>query len=493
MMKTTYRHFVSMGLAACLVLSSAGCGKTVSESESNASSAAMTSESASNEEVVTLTWFQPGVGQPDNYAEWQAHVNEYLEEKIGVHLDVQVIPWGDWDNRRNVLVKTGGNYDILFTDFKTYASDVELGAFMNISELIPECAPELYEMIPEDYWRASSVKGELYAVPTLKDSSMTQYFIWDQAMLDKYDLDVSDLHTLADIDEPLRTIHEGENEPVFILNQNGVIPILNVYDQMGTGLPAIGVRYDDESATVVATLEQPDVKENLSILHQWYNEGIINSDAAIHPEDSSAKICSFGQGWSLAAKTTWGPTMGIDALAVQWGDTIVSNDTVRGSLNCISSSCDHPEKALELLQLANTDTHFRDMLYYGLEGDNFEYTADGKVEKKNDDWSMAGYTQATFFNVSQLSTDTVNQWDEVRELNEQASASVLLGFDLDTTAVNDSIINCVEIYNRYKSELLTGTKEPEETIEKMMQEMRAAGFDDILNEAQRQVDEFMNK
>ena len=106
MMKTTYRHFVSMGLAACLVLSSAGCGKTVSESESNASSAAMTSESASNEEVVTLTWFQPGVGQPDNYAEWQAHVNEYLEEKIGVHLDVQVIPWGDWDNRRNVLVKT---------------------------------------------------------------------------------------------------------------------------------------------------------------------------------------------------------------------------------------------------------------------------------------------------------------------------------------------------------------------------------------------------
>lgn len=103
------------------------------------------------------------------------------------------------------------------------------------------------------------------------------------------------------------------------------------------------------------------------------------------------------------------------------------------------------------------------------------------------------FTQATFFNVSQLSTDTVNQWDEVRELNEQASASVLLGFDLDTTAVNDSIINCVEIYNRYKSELLTGTKEPEEAIEKMMQEMRAAGFDDILNEAQRQVDEFMNK
>ena len=71
-------------------------------------------------------------------------------------------------------------------------------------------------------------------------------------MLDKYDLDVSDLHTLADIDEPLRTIHEGENEPVFILNQNGVIPILNVLTPPSLEMDFVLIK-DEVSAPLCTT------------------------------------------------------------------------------------------------------------------------------------------------------------------------------------------------------------------------------------------------
>ena len=488
-MKKAMLRVGCLGLATALL---SGCGAASSQSGSLPETTGSSAETAAPDDgaVPTLKWIQPGNRMPQNYDAWQAEVNQYLEEKIGVHLDVEVVPWGDWDKRRNVLVSTAGDYDIMFTDFKTYASDVAMGAFLDLTDMLPACQ-ELYDMIPENYWRASSVGGRIYAVPTLKDSSMTQYFIWDQSLLDKYSLDVSEAHSLAEIDPALRTIHEGEGTPSFILSQNGAIPILNVYDQMGTGLPAIGVRYDDETATVVPTLEQQDVQESLALLHQWYVDGIINVDAAIHVEDTAPKPCSFGQGWSLAAKTTWGPNMGIEATAVQWGETIVSNDTVRGSLNCISGNCAYPEKALEFLQLANTDTHLRDMLYYGLEGENFQYTQDGKVEKLNDDWSMAGYTQATFFNVSLLASDECDQWAEVKELNENAIPSVLLGFDFDAAAVKDELMNCTSIYNRYKSELLTGTLDPAVGVPEMMGEMRAAGFDQILQEAQAQVDAFV--
>ena len=44
-----------------------------------------------NDEIPTLVWYQVGGGQPANYDSWQTKVNAYLEEKIGVHLDVQVI------------------------------------------------------------------------------------------------------------------------------------------------------------------------------------------------------------------------------------------------------------------------------------------------------------------------------------------------------------------------------------------------------------------
>lgn len=47
----------------------------------------------SSDDIVTLKWIQIGNGQPDNYDAWQAHINEYLADKIGVNIDVEIISW----------------------------------------------------------------------------------------------------------------------------------------------------------------------------------------------------------------------------------------------------------------------------------------------------------------------------------------------------------------------------------------------------------------
>ena len=103
-------------------------------------------------------------------------------------------------------------------------------------------------------------------------------------------------------------------------------------------------------------------------------------------------VWRVAQGWSTAAQTSWGPQMGKDVEVAKIGDTILSNDTVRGSINMISANTKYPEKCLQFLDLVNTDTTLRDMFYYGEEGVNFEYTDDNKVHKLNEDWTMQLYT-----------------------------------------------------------------------------------------------------
>ena len=66
-----------------------------------------------------------------------------------------------------------------------------------------------------------------------------------------------------------------------------------------------------------------------------------------------------------------------------------------------------------------------------------------------------------------------------------------LGFTLDTTNFKDQLSNCVSIYERYKGELLSGTHPTDEVVPQIMNEMRAAGFDDIVAQCQEQVDAFM--
>lgn len=479
---------IALAMAGTMALGLTSCGGNGGSSSSGSSNSG-----SSNDGVVTLKWVTVGGGQPNNYDAWLKQINPYLEDKIGVNIDVEVIPWGDWSTRRSVVVNTASDYDILFTNADTFNNDVKIGAFMDISELVKTASPDLYAFIPEDYWEACKVGGKLYAVPTYKDSSQTEYVVWDKELMDSIGFDGSTVKDLSDLTAPLTAIKEKTGEASFPQSKSGATYLTYMYDSMGAGLPALGVRYDDKEGKVVSVYEQDDIMGYLKLYHQWYQDGIINSDAATKPESNKYNPVSITQGWSGAAITTWGPNMGVEAVAYQWGPTVVSNDTVRGSMNCISANCANPEKALAFLQLVNTDPYVRDLLYYGVEGDNWDYTSDAKtnVHKNNADWNMAGYTQGSFFTVTPTDDFDFNQFDEVKTLNENASPSVLLGFSLDTSAFEDQLTNCVQIAERYKGELLTGTGDPETMVPQMMAELRSAGFDEIQKAAQEQVDAFL--
>ena len=167
-------------------------------------------------------------------------------------------------------------------------------------------------------------------------------------------------------------------------------------------------------------------------------------------------------------------------------NTVVSNDTVMGSITCISNSSAHKLEALKLLELVNTDATMRDMLWYGEEGVNFEYVEENgvkKVQKLNSDWTMAAYTQGTFF----VATPEVGSdgFGGVQVQNENAIASPAMGFIPDTTEIADEISAVQAVFESYKSLIMTGTG-GQESIDAMLAEMRAAGFDTILAEVNAQ-------
>lgn len=486
------KRLVTAFLASAMAFSLVACGGTASstggEQQSTAASAGSTA--AATGDVVTLKWVTVGNGMPGNYDSWAAKINEYLGEKIGVNIQMEVVPWGDWDSRRNVIVSTGGEYDIMFTNMGTYNNDVKIGAFADLTELLPK-VPELYNLMPEEYWDACRINGQIYAVPTYKDSSQSEFIVWDSELISKLNLDVASIDTLEKMEPALKALKEETGEAPFTQYKTGASYLFYEYDNMNSGLPPLGVRFDDKEAKVVYTFEQKDIFSNLELFHKWYNEGLINADAATKPEEQTYRPVMIAQGWAGAAKTAWGPNLGMEAVAYQWGPTIVSNDTVRGSLNCISANSKNPEKALEFLQLLNTDAYVRDSFFYGEQGADWEYTSDNKVHRNRTDWEMAGYTQGTFFLVTPTDEVDFNQWDEVLELNKKAEPSVLLGFTFDTTKVDDQLVNCSSIWERYKGELTTGTVDPKVAVPAMLEELNAAGFQDIITEAQAQVDAFM--
>jgi putative aldouronate transport system substrate-binding protein len=457
-------------LAAILICALSGCG---------GSSVSLTP---------TLVWWLVG-SQPEDLSESVRTISDYTMEKIGVRFEIRIGGWANYLERFTTVVNSGEYFDIMFSDLSSYNQFTALGAFEEIESMVREEAPALLDVIPPLVWDGVRIKGKIHAVPTYKDSASTIYHIWDETYVKKYNIDISKTD-YAGLDRAFRKMKEGEGRRFYPFPQGkGTNNFLfDRYDSLSAGLQPLGVRLDDAGRRVVNTLEQPDIIEAHRYMHRWYEAGIINTDASLAEEAPRAKPFMMAQGWPSAA-TYWALQEGVEKYLVQrYLGPAYTTDSIQGSMNAISVNSKYKKEALKLLELANTDRRFRDMLAYGVEGKHFEYTSPVTIRKLRDSWTLPAYQQANFFIMS-TEENQAGAWDEVKELNESASASALLGFVLDISEIRNEVAACKTVWDKYRFDLKAGASDPDVALPACAAELKLNGFDRIIAEAQRQVDE----
>lgn len=457
-------------------------------------------------EVTKLSWYGIGENPTAGFTDSLVEVNKYLKEKLNVELDWKIFNWGEYTDKFNTMVNGGDYFDIMFASDAYYSRFVSKGAFMDITEKVKTAAPDLYEKTPEVLWEGVSINGKVYGVPTYKDSSLTQFWYFDHEKVEKYDIDVKSVKTMDDLDEIFYKVKEGEEAetgktfyPVYLTKGNPWNGFFNDFDNLCSGVGAVGVRIDDESRKVVNVLDDEEVLHNLDLLYKWFSDGIINQDANV--SNDSYKQCFFGnaQGWPCAA-IGWALDQNLEQYDVT--DPIdgpfYTSATTQGSINCLYSGCKNPDVALKFLELVNTDTKLRDMLQFGKEGVDWEYVEkDGNqvVHRINTDnyKGPAGYAIGSTFTLSLMDSEPATKMDEIEQQNESAVNSVCMGFTLDTSNIENEIAACSSEWDTYKADMLTGARDPKELVPELKERLKSAGIDTIIAEAQKQVDAYFSK
>lgn len=441
--------------------------------------------------VPELIWWQIGPKPVDSDKVLEV-LNKYTSEKIGVKVDIKYADWGEWELRFPTIVLSGENFDMMFTDHTYYSVAVRLDAFADITDVIENEAPDLKNFIPDILWQGVKVNGRIYSVPTYKDSSQTQYWVWDEDLVKELNIDYKNIVTFDELDVALRKIKEAypSKYPLYI-DQNGIQGLLDIYDSIG-GLPVIGISYSDKDAKVVNVLNQPDIRKNLNYVYNWYNEGLIDPNAPTIASLPKYKIVYSQQGFE-GADTIWAMQDGYNVVSNKSWGPFYSTRTIQGSLNTVFANSKHIKEAVKYLEFVNTDAIMRNLLAYGIEGEHYKKTSENTVEYLNENYRPILYSQGTFFNLMPVSPNPSNQWELVRKQNETASTSPIIGFTFDETNVRDELINCKAQYESYKSQILTGVREPNKTIEELNTILYDNGLQKIIDEAQMQVDKFLNR
>ncbi len=482
MLKKVITKSLAFMITGTLLISTlVGCSSNTQISSTN------NGDTTKQETPIDLVWWTIG-NEPKDYQIVSKKINEYTLEKLNVNLQIKYASWGEYNSKMSKIVQSGEPFDIAFTSgIENYQDLLNKGYFMDLTEILPTSTPDLYNFIPEDLWTGVTINGQILGVPAYKDSAQAQYWIWDKETVERLGIDYENIETLQDLEPALQKMKEDKpSEYPLILNANeginGFNAAINGYDEIVVK-PAIGISYQDSSAKVVSIWEQENVLENLRILHDWFNKGYINPDAATLLELPKKRVLSSAQSFEGGWQDT--------EIGHKYFGPAYSTRTIQGSFLSISAGCKNPEAALKVIELVNTDEYFRNLLAFGIEGTHYEKTGQNNIKKLNDSYEVPAYTQGTFFNMYVQDPNPETQWLDLQSLQETAFASPVLGFTFDSKNVQNQISACANIESKYASSLITGSGNPDELLPKMIEELNNAGYQDIIEEAQRQVDEFL--
>lgn len=456
------------------------------------------------DELIELTWYQVGDSQKDD-AKVLGEVNRYIEEKIGVRLNIIKAGWADYNQKMQVVINTDDTWDLCFTSSWTndYLQNVQKGAFLRLDELLQDQGSQMYEEIDERFWEAARVGGKIYGVPSEKEIGNCPMWVFTKEYVEKYDIPYEEIHTLEDLEPWLELISEKEPDVVpMYLTKDYTAPTY-----MDKIQDPVGIEYDDDTLTVKNVFETEKMQSALKTMRRYYLAGYINKDAAIASDDKTVRrFVTKGDGQPYA-ELTWGKTLGYEVVTSQIMDVKITNASARGAMTAVNQNSGHPEKAVELLNLINTDEYLRNLLNYGIEGVHWEriaadgqelkaiegkeYAYDFKIRLNEDatkDYSVPYWVQGGLFRTYVLENEPLDKWIVFKKFNDTSIEAPSLGFDFDLEPVSVQVAAFRNILDEFGRSLYTGSVDPEKYLPELNKKLAEAGIQDVIAEMQRQVD-----
>ncbi len=448
-----------------------------------------------DEGTPTLTWHMPGK-KPADCDLVEEKINSIIEPKIGAKLDFVFLDSGAYDEKLNMMMASKTEFDLCFSGWvNKYSRGVSAKGFLKLNEYLDK-APLLKEGIPEYAWKAVDAgNGDIYAVPNLQIYAMWQALYITKSYADKYNLDVSTVKTPEDLIPFLEKIRD--NEPDVYPYSPGLYPWCE-YDssQVLPGNGELRIKNDDENAEVYLAYETEEYKNGVNALRDFYKRGFIRKDIASAANDStSAKQTVVTQGaYKPGAELDIAKTDRGEVYAIPMGEPCLSQEMALQTLTAISATTKNPEKAVKLLELVNTDKEVYQLIVHGIEGTHYEKLEDGHIRKISDNYGFhsSGWYFGNQFNSLVMEGKDLDVWEQMAAVNEKSQMSALYGLTIDTTSITNEIANISAIISEF-SGLRNGTVDPDATLKAFADKMKSAGIDKVVEEAQKQINEYIKK
>ncbi len=431
-------------------------------------------------------------------------VNEITLPKINVDVTIHMLEVGDYMTKVPMMVTAGDRIDLMTTfpaGSGTFTTMANSGQLLSLDTLIEEYCPEMMALFPEDYLEITKIGQEIYGVPIFTDQTINGYWVCRKAILDEAGIDGASIQNLDDITEVFAAVKEIHPElKLFstgggnLISQSGMLINGACYDPLGTELAA--VMYDESSDvyTVESLFENDAFKDAMNVLREWYSSGYIDKDVAISDNDAVNDPTVFS--WLLSGNEQSvinnRVQAGEDTVAVKLSSGMATTTSSAGMCMAIPVTAREPEAAARLLNLLYTDKQLKNLVNFGIEGEDYTLGDNGGVVI-NEEGGYMPNCQVIFGNryLDNFTEQEINNGiDKLLSDPSEVKRSPLYGFVANLEGVATEAAQLSSVYQEYAPMVQCGLAD--ETIyNDMIEKLHNSGLDIYLQEIQGQLDEWL--
>jgi putative aldouronate transport system substrate-binding protein len=233
-----------------------------------------------------------------NYNEIQCYVE--LEKRTGIHVDFQQAPVGQGLEQFNLMIASGKYPDVIEFGFGGQAGGsstapggpakyIKDGVILRLNDLIDKYAPN-YKKVLADHpdWRKQVMtdEGDFYGFPFIRGDPFLQTFTgpilrgdWLEKLGLKYPTTIDEWYTVLKAFKEKDPNGNGKADEVPFTPFVNPRP-LDAFRSSGSFIGAWGIIMDfyQDKGVVKHGALQPEMKEFLKVMAQWYKEGLIDPD-----------------------------------------------------------------------------------------------------------------------------------------------------------------------------------------------------------------------
>jgi putative aldouronate transport system substrate-binding protein len=521
MIKVTKALALVLALTMSATVLLTGCGAKQEETAAATKSEASAAPAATQEEVkeVTLNCYYPNSVVP-NFDKVMEEVNKIAKEKINAKINFTLVDMAAYPQKLNMMISSGEPFDVGFSaywgDFGFFQNAAK-GAYLPLNDLLDKNAPASKAKVPASAWGAVTVNGKIYGIPN--------YQIWGfstaigvhmkKALVEKYNFDFTNIKSLKDLTPYLEAVKKGEpagDVPFEASNSSLFTQYSTLFgmDVVGDAASTGWIKLDDASAKVINQYETQEFKDFVYLMRDWYNKGYIKKDAAtlkdIAPDRKAGKVHSLLVGSipdsvqmpELENKFSMSdPAANLYSVSKALMTPVIPAAKSAEAMVVVGANSPNPERALQWIELLNTDDKVWELINYGREGTDFTRVDERHIKRNLDsynfnymDWTI-GQSNGRPQNYEDEGTNVVNkdkQLNIIAETDKTAPTSPLAGFVFNQEPVKTEIANCNTVVSEMLSALSAGSVDPAKFLPQFLDKLKTAGAEKVMAEKQTQID-----